>query len=72
MADVREVAKERSDGPDGVVSLAFRDDERQSCLRQNDQLFWELQHRIVVGDQAVPGTGILVQRQQQLPVGDFG
>jgi hypothetical protein len=66
------VAKERSDGSDGVVSLALGDDKRQSCLRQNDQLFWELQHRIVVGDQAVPGTGILVQPQKKLPVGDFG
>jgi hypothetical protein len=72
MADVREVAKECSDGSDGVVSLALRDDERQSCLRQNDQLFGELQHRIVVGDKAVPGTGMSVQRQQELPVGDFG
>jgi hypothetical protein len=72
MADVREVAKERSDGSNGVVSLALGDDERQPCLRQNDQLFGELQHRIVVGDQAVPGTGMPVQRQQELPVGDFG
>ena len=38
MADVREVAKERSDGSDGVVSLALRDDECQSCLRENNQL----------------------------------
>ena len=72
MADVREVAKECSDGSDGVVSLALRDDECQSCLRENNQLLGELQHRIVVGDKAVPGTGMPVQRQQELPVGDFG
>lgn len=72
LADAGEVGKDKPGGLERVVTGLISDDDRQLRLHQHRQLARELEHAVVGRDEAIEGSRVMMQRQQDLPVIEVG